>query len=111
MAATENPAFAGGPDEAAAGSSMGIKAGLKDGTLTSDEAIVLMEEQMEAREKQLRAEMDAKIAAAQLGVAEGGATLAAAVRSVVAKLTETPTNFHQATVFFLPGRLAAKFGL
>ena len=66
--ATENPAFAGGPDEDA-GSSMGIKAGLKDGTLTSDEAIVLMEEQMEAREKQLRAEMRAEIAAARLGAA------------------------------------------
>eukprot|EP01047_Picozoa_sp_COSAG01_P059497 COSAG01_NODE_7150_length_3329_cov_2.649845_8_plen_81_part_00 len=38
---TENPAFAGGPDEAAAANSMGIKAGLRDGTLTSDEAIVL----------------------------------------------------------------------
>eukprot|EP01043_Picozoa_sp_COSAG02_P016893 COSAG02_NODE_753_length_17610_cov_23.119753_17_plen_480_part_00 len=102
MAATENPAFAGGPVfEAAAGSSMGIKAGLRDGTLTSDEAIVLMEEQMEAREKQLRAEMDAKIAAAQLDAAEGGATLISAVRGVVARLTETPANFHQATVYFL----------
>ena len=77
-----------------------IKAGLKDGSLSSDEAIVLMEEQMEAREKQLRAEMRAEIAAAQLGAAEGGATLISAVRGVVARLTETPTNFHQATVFF-----------
>lgn len=101
---TENPAFADEPDEPSTGS-LGIKARLKDGTLTSDEAIVLMEEQMEAREKQMRAEMqeqmDAKIAAARLGAAEGGATLISAVRGVVARLTETPTNFHQATVHFL----------
>ena len=80
---------------------MGIKAGLRDGTLTGDEAIVLMEEQMEL----MRAEMQ-RLAAAQLGAvvegAEGAASpLAAAVRGVVARLTEAPTNFHQATVYFL----------
>ena len=67
----ESPPNAGDAGAAAQRSgAVDIKAGLKDGTLTSDEAIVLMEEQMEAREKQLRAEMDAKIAAAQLGAAE-----------------------------------------
>ena len=99
MAATDNPAFAGGLGETAAG--VDIEAGLRDGTLTAEQAVVLMEEQMEAREKQLRAEVDAKIAAAQLGVVEGGATLASAVRGLVARLTETPTNFHQVTVHFL----------
>ena len=103
MAATDNPAFAGGLGETAAG--VDIEAGLRDGTLTAEQAVVLMQEQlqgqMEAREKQLRAEVDAKIAAAQLGVVEGGATLASAVRGLVARLTETPTNFHQVTVHFL----------
>eukprot|EP01046_Picozoa_sp_COSAG06_P000246 COSAG06_NODE_7_length_38054_cov_37.302569_8_plen_470_part_00 len=82
-----------------------IKARLEDGTLTSDEAIVLMEEQMEAREKQLRAEMKGQmqemIVAAQLGVSGSESTIASVVRGVVARLTETPTNFHQTTVFFL----------
>ena len=50
--ATENPAFAGGRDEAAADSSMDIKAGLRDGTLTSDEAVLQMEAQMVLMEEQ-----------------------------------------------------------
>ena len=63
-AATANPAFAGG--------TVDIEAGLRDGTLTTEQAFALQERQlraeMEAREKQLRVEMDAKIAAAQLGI-------------------------------------------
>ena len=48
----------GGPDDDGLGTAqptavtynqIDVKAGLKDGTLTSDEAIVLMEEQMEAK--------------------------------------------------------------
>ena len=86
MAATENPAFAGGPEGAAAGSSVDIEAGLRDGTLTAEQAVVLQERQLKRQEEKMeamRAEMRAEIAAAQLGIAEGGATLAAAVRSVV----------------------------
>lgn len=88
----ENPAFAGA--EASTAGSVDIEAALKDGTLTAEQAVVLMQEQ-------LRAEMRAEIAAAQLGLAGGGATLASAVRGVVAKLTEAPANFHLATVFYL----------
>ena len=51
--------------------------------------------------EQMKGELEAKIAGAQLGAAEGGATLASAMRGLVARLTETPTNFHQATVHFL----------
>eukprot|EP01051_Picozoa_sp_SAG22_P006936 SAG22_NODE_470_length_10142_cov_13.947227_10_plen_456_part_00 len=102
MAATGNPAFAGGPEGAAAGSAVvDIEAGLKDGTLTAEQAVVLMEQRTEEKMEAVRAEMRAEIAAAQLGVAETGTALVSAVRGVVARLTETPTNFHQATVHFL----------
>ena len=98
-AATANPAFAGERG------TVDIEAGLRDGSLTTEQAFSLQERrlraEMEAREKQLRVEMKEMVAAAQLGAAEGGATLAAAVRGLVARLTETPTNFHQATVHFL----------
>jgi len=92
MMATENPAFADadGADAPASGPAADIEAALRDGTLTGDEAIVLMEKRMYEMEARLRAELG------------GGDTgLAAAVRGVVARLTETPTNFHQATVHFL----------
>ena len=102
--ATENPAFAGGQDEAAAGG-VDIEAGLRDGTMTAEQAVVLLQEQLRA---EMQEQMDAKIAAARLGVAEGGTTLAAAVRGVVARLTETPTNFHQATVHFLAACVPAR---
>eukprot|EP01045_Picozoa_sp_COSAG04_P010169 COSAG04_NODE_615_length_11914_cov_12.688447_10_plen_512_part_00 len=87
-----------------------IKAGLKAGTLTSDDAIALMEEQMEHMRAEMQEQMDTKIDATLslllrpgFAVSEGGTTLtlARAVRGVVAKFTEAPTNFHQATVFFL----------
>eukprot|EP01043_Picozoa_sp_COSAG02_P060381 COSAG02_NODE_7878_length_2806_cov_7.132989_1_plen_486_part_00 len=96
--ATENPAFAG--EEAAQGSSVDIEAALKNGTLTSDEAIVLQERQMEL----MRAEMQ-RLATAQLAsaveAAEGAASPLDTVQNIVARLTETRTNFHQATVYFL----------
>ena len=81
-----------------------IKAGLKDGSLTSDDAIVLMEEQMEKKMTtqiaKLRAELSV-VSGAVVEGAEGAASpLASVVRGLVARLTETPTNFHQATVFF-----------
>ena len=47
--------IAGGPEGAAAGSSVDIEAGLKDGTLTAEQAVVL-------QERQLRAEMAAQMA-------------------------------------------------
>ena len=43
------------------------------------------------------AQLEARLRA-ELG---GESSVAAAVRGLVARLTETPTNFHQATVFFL----------
>ena len=92
MMATENPAFAGadGADAPASRPAADIEAALRDGSLTGDEAIVLMEKRMHEMEARLRAELGG-----------GGTGLAAAVRGVVARLTETPTNFHQATVHFL----------
>ena len=76
-----------------------IEAALKDGTLTAEQAVV----QMAAEERQLRAEMQEQMAQleARLGTGDSGSPFTAAVRGVVARLTETPTNFHQATVYFL----------
>ena len=56
-----------------------------------------------ARERQLRAEMQDQMAQlkARLGTGDSGSPFTAAVRGIVARLTESPTNFHQATVFFL----------
>ena len=83
--------------------SVDIEAALKDGTMTAEQAVVLQERQMAARERQLRAEMKDQMAQleARLGTGDNGSPFTAAVRGVVARLTETPTNFHQATVFFL----------
>ena len=99
--ATRNPAFAGEGDEAdEADADLDIEAALKDGALTAEQAVVLQERQlraeMVAQMEQMKGELEAKIAGAQLGAAESGATLASVVKSVVARLTETPTNFHQA---------------
>eukprot|EP01045_Picozoa_sp_COSAG04_P058994 COSAG04_NODE_29001_length_272_cov_0.589595_1_plen_74_part_10 len=60
-------------------------------------------------EKQLERKMEAHIAKlrAELSVVSGngpevaGLALPGAIQSVVARLTESPTNFHQATVFYL----------
>eukprot|EP01045_Picozoa_sp_COSAG04_P004037 COSAG04_NODE_171_length_21611_cov_4.302808_11_plen_483_part_00 len=87
-------------EDGEASNSGDIEARLKDGTLTAEQAVVLQERQMEL----MRVEMQ-RLAAAQLdSVVEGGGVvspLAATVRGVVARLTETPANFHQATVYFL----------
>ena len=94
------------PDDEAATTlqrNVDIEAGLRDGTLTAEQAVVLQERQlraeMVARERQLRAEMQEQMAQleARLGTGDSGSPLTAAVRGVVARLTETPTNFHQAT--------------
>ena len=105
MVATANPAFADGAQE---GHGVDIEAGLEDGTLTAEQAVVLQERQMERMRVEMQAQMEAKtaqmIAAAQLGVAgsdNSESTVTSMVRGVVARLTEAPTNFHQATVYFL----------
>ena len=81
---TENPvSLTGKPSvdlEAARGSRI-------DGTLTAEQAIVLMEEQMQAK----IAELEARIGAA-------GAPVDAAVRKIFARFTEAPPNMHQALV-------------
>jgi hypothetical protein len=90
--ATENPAFAdvARADAPSSGPAVDIEAALRGGLLTGDEAIVLMEKRMHEMEARLRAELGG-----------GDAGLAAAVHGIVARLTETPANFHQATTFFL----------
>ncbi len=62
---------------------------------------------LEAAVEEVRAEMDAKLQAlrAELGAGPGAGGAASsqlndAVRSVVAHLSEAPTNFHQALVYF-----------
>eukprot|EP01051_Picozoa_sp_SAG22_P000366 SAG22_NODE_9_length_35992_cov_37.278104_5_plen_401_part_00 len=58
------------------------------------QAVAVMERLMLAREDELAAKFEARLG--------GGASLdsVAAVRSVVAQLTEAPPNFHQATIYF-----------
>ena len=99
--ATENPAFAGAEElDAGDETAVDIEAGLKDGTLTAEQAVVLQERQMARMEQRAQAEM-AQLEA-RLRAELGGQTgIAATVRGIVARLTETPTNFHQATVHFL----------
>ena len=101
---TENPAFAGTEQNA---DSVDIEAALRDGTLSSDEAVVLMEERLKAGEERMKlrmrdemAQLEARLRA-ELSGASGDTGFATTVRGVVARLTETPTNFHQATVHFI----------
>lgn len=75
-----------------------IEAGLKDGTLTAEQAVVLMERQIEAKVNTKIAQLEARLSG---GAGDAGSSLESAVRGLVARLTETPTNFHQATVFYL----------
>ena len=93
--ATENPAFAGGAGAPSSEPAVDVEAALKDGTLTAEQAVVVQERQLRDEMARLEARLRAELGGG------GGATLASAVRGVVARLTETPTNFHQATVFFL----------
>eukprot|EP01045_Picozoa_sp_COSAG04_P040257 COSAG04_NODE_11679_length_694_cov_1.354622_1_plen_190_part_10 len=85
-----------------------IEAGLRAGTLTAEQAVLLMEQRleqkMEGRLAEIDAQIDAKITAAQLG---GTQLASAVVRRAVARLTEAPTNFHQATVHYLAADAAA----
>ena len=77
-----------------------IEAALAEGSLTSNQAIALQERRME----RMRVETRAQIAQlrSELGLsAERPLALAATVRRVVARLTQTPTNYHQATVHYL----------
>jgi hypothetical protein len=89
-AADARPFGAGSaPIFAAAVDGIDIEAGLKDGTLSSDKAIVQLHRQM-AQQKQQMAGM-----AERLG-GGGGAPLAEAlVRKVLGRHTEAPTNQHQ----------------
>eukprot|EP01043_Picozoa_sp_COSAG02_P047990 COSAG02_NODE_4662_length_5119_cov_2.425299_2_plen_612_part_00 len=101
-AATANPVFEmeqkGELQAKIAYKQIDIEAGLKDGSLSSDEAIVLMERQIEAKVFTKIAQLEARLSG---GAGDAGSSFESAVRGLVARLTETPTNFHQSTVFFL----------
>jgi hypothetical protein len=73
-----------------------IEAARRDGTATVEQAILLMESQMDIRSQQL----NAKITELEARLAQGGAPAEAAIRSLVARFTEAPANLHQATAFF-----------
>lgn len=99
-----NPAFADVEqvEPASDNAIINIKEALADGTLTSDEAIVLMEARMEAQ-------METKIAElrTELGMVMGArglqepTYLTSAVKTAIAHLTEAPASYHQATVHCL----------
>jgi len=83
MGTTDSPLETTGPK-------VDIEAALKAGTLTEAQAIVLQE--------RLRKEMEAKIATLEERLGGQAAPIGAAIRSVLASLTEAPTNWHQGVV-------------
>ena len=80
MAATTSPLA---DDDASPLSRGDVEAALAAGSVTPEQAIALLEQKLEKLEAKLE---------------EFG--FEARVRSVVARLTETPTSFHQGTVFY-----------
>jgi hypothetical protein len=98
---TDNPIAAGSAsiltaDGAEAATFADLEAALTKfgGAEHAAQAVAVMERLMLAREDELAAKLEARLGgAAPLGSA-------AAVRSVVAQLTEAPPNFHQATSYF-----------
>ena len=74
-AATENPTFAAGAGEAS--SDVDVEAGLKDGTLSAEQAVLMMEARLESKfagqVAEIKSQMAEMIASAQLGAAANGA--------------------------------------
>lgn len=92
MASSENPAYAGPEGGGETSSEVDIEVALKDGTLSHDQALVLMQRQMEAKVSKL----EASLQELQSGV---GGPLEAGARSLIQRLSEAPPNLHQYTVF------------
>jgi hypothetical protein len=80
-----NPAGPASPRADAGAIIADIEAARRDGTATVEQAMQLME---------------ANIAELEERLVQGGTPAEAAMRSLVARLTEAPTNLHQATVYF-----------
>lgn len=99
MSATEDASFTSNPlnENGAANTrvlaELDIEAALKAGTLTESQAIV--------QQERLRKAMETKIAELEARLGAHGVPVEAAVRSVVARLTESPSNWHQGVVFGL----------
>jgi hypothetical protein len=104
---TANPLGAGAADAAAAGAGSAIappsaaadeidvEAGLKDGTLSPNEAIVHMQRQI-TRQKWEMARQERATAGVEEQLGGGGAPLAEAlIRKVLGRHTEAPTIQHQ----------------
>ena len=98
--AAENPAFAGA-EAPSSEPAVDIEAGLKDGTLTAEQAVVLQERQLRAEVEAQMARLETRLRAELVGDDRGATGLATAVRGIYARLTEAPTNYHQATVHYL----------
>eukprot|EP01046_Picozoa_sp_COSAG06_P016535 COSAG06_NODE_1096_length_10720_cov_195.594521_13_plen_240_part_00 len=101
MSATEDVSFENpletGSSEPGALAELDIEATLKAGTLTEAQAIVQMERKMQAQ-------VDAKIAELEERLGGGGQAAPAtevAIHSLIAHLTESPSNWHQDVVFGL----------
>jgi hypothetical protein len=115
----ENPAFGqqatgeggigGLPADDAAVVASDIEMTLKGGTITAEEAIVLMVEQkmeqmeqkmeqMEQQMGQMKTELTARFASQSAPAA--GSAAADAARYAIARLASAPCNWHQATVFY-----------
>lgn len=83
---TENPLEANSGEPAG----LDIEAALKTGTLTEAQAIV--------QQEKMRQEMQAEIDELKARLSGLTAPLETAIRSVVARLTESPSNWHQGVV-------------
>ena len=94
--ATSNPAFAGQADDADA--DIDIEAGLKDGSITAEEGVVLMQERMKKLEAKIVERVEARLGG---GGGQTAPPAEVAIRAVVARLTEAPSNWHQGVVFGL----------
>ena len=78
-----------------------IEAALKAGTVTANEAIVLMEQQMKQEIEQIREQL----------ATQGAPTMEYGVRSALARLANAPCNWHQATVYYASATAAEEDAL
>eukprot|EP01052_Picozoa_sp_SAG31_P004828 SAG31_NODE_204_length_20414_cov_19.143392_20_plen_146_part_00 len=84
-----NPSAAGSGANDKVAEDVDIEAALKAGSVTAEEAVVLLQQQMDTRIESMRAELSSTTSPAL-----------SAVSAVLAHLGEAPMNFHQCTVFY-----------
>lgn len=79
-----------------------IEAGLKDGSISPEDAVLLMQEQL--RQMVSKKQVVAMLGELRAELGGPAAPAEAAIRTVVAQLTEAPTNWHQGVLYGLVTR-------